>query len=132
MVPALRTKEEGGIMRKKATLLLAALVLALTLGLSGRALAEEEEEEEEFVAVEQDLMAEEREATVAEHEVLEQTPDEPIDESGGPLPKDETQPKGGALPKSGGVMTTSALLLPAAALLLGSGILGYAVLRRRG
>ena len=35
------------------------------------------------------------------------------------------------LPKSGGPLAPSALLLPAAALLLGSGVLGYAVLRRR-
>jgi hypothetical protein len=39
-----------------------------------------------------------------------------------------TQP----LPASGGPMLTSpSILLPAAALLLGSGVLGYAVLRRR-
>lgn len=35
------------------------------------------------------------------------------------------------LPKSGGLATLSGLLLPAAALLLGSGVLAYAVLRRR-
>ena len=36
------------------------------------------------------------------------------------------------LPASGGMLITDpALLLPAVALLLGSGILGYAVLRRR-
>jgi Cu-Zn family superoxide dismutase len=35
------------------------------------------------------------------------------------------------LPKSGGPATLSGLLLPAAALLLGSGVLAYAVLRRR-
>lgn len=63
-------------------------------------------------------------------QVPEQIPDEPIDEPGGPAPKEGTQPKG-ALPKSGGAMTPSALLLPAAALLLGSGIVTYAVLRRR-
>lgn len=55
----------------------------------------------------------------------QQVPDEPIDEPGGPAPKGDT------LPKSGGVMSPTALLLPAAALLLGSGVLGYAVLRRR-
>jgi hypothetical protein len=87
---------------------------------------------EEFVAVEKDLVAEEQEATVVEHEMLEQTPDELIDEPGGPAPKEGTQPKGGSLPKSGGAMTPSALLLPVAALLLGSGVLGYAVLWRRG
>jgi hypothetical protein len=45
---------------------------------------------------------------------------------------EQTQPPGGGkgkrpLPKSGG----PAILLPAAALLLGSGVLTYAVLRRR-
>ena len=35
------------------------------------------------------------------------------------------------LPKSGGLATLSGLLLPAAALLLGSGVLAYAILRRR-
>ena len=63
-------------------------------------------------------------------QIPEQIPDEPIDEPGGSAPKEGTQPKGGALPKSGGAMTPSALLLPAA-LLLGSGIVTYAVFRRR-
>jgi hypothetical protein len=35
------------------------------------------------------------------------------------------------LPKSGGPATLSGLLLPAAALLLGSGVLAYAILQRR-
>jgi hypothetical protein len=39
----------------------------------------------------------------------------------------ETTPAGGPLPGSGG----PAILLPAAALLLGSGVLTYAILRRR-
>ncbi len=64
-------------------------------------------------------------------QVPEQIPDEPIDEPGGPAPKEGTQPKGGTLPKSGGAATPSTLLLPAAALLLGSGIVTYAVLKRR-
>ncbi len=38
---------------------------------------------------------------------------------------------GAPLPKSGGLATLSGLLLPAAALLVGSGVLAYAVLRRR-
>jgi hypothetical protein len=58
-------------------------------------------------------------------ELPQQMPDEPIDEPGGPAPKD------GALPKSGGVVAPSSLLLPAAALLLGSGVLTYKVLRHR-
>jgi hypothetical protein len=42
--------------------------------------------------------------------------------------KETTQP----LPASGGMgISSTSVLLPAAALLLGSGILGYAVLRRR-
>ena len=64
-------------------------------------------------------------------QVPEQIPDEPIDEPGGPAPNEGTQPKGDTLPKSGGVATPSALLVPAAALLLGSGIVTYAVLKRR-
>jgi hypothetical protein len=40
---------------------------------------------------------------------------------------ESTQP----LPKSGGVPIGPSVLLPAAALLLGGGLLGYAVLRRR-
>jgi hypothetical protein len=96
---------------------------------------------QDLVEGEDDVLAPEPEATVVENAELEriagqplpkEAPDEPIDEPGGPLPKEGTQPKGGTLPKSGGAMTTSALLLPAAALLLGSGVLGYAVLRRRG
>jgi hypothetical protein len=42
--------------------------------------------------------------------------------------KETTQP----LPASGGMgISSTSVLLPAAALLLGSGVLGYAVLRRR-
>ena len=42
--------------------------------------------------------------------------------------KETTQP----LPASGGMgLSSTSVLLPAAALLLGSGVLGYAVLRRR-
>ncbi len=43
---------------------------------------------------------------------------------------EETIPGYAPLPKSGGVQT-GALLLPAVALLLGSGLLAYAILRRR-
>jgi hypothetical protein len=119
----------------KRIIYLVTVALVAMLILAPAALAQDQVEGED------DVLTAEPEATVVEHVELEkiagqplpnQAPDEPIDEPGGPLPKDETQPKGGALPKSGGVMTTSGLLLPAAALLLGSGILGYAVLRRRG
>jgi hypothetical protein len=41
--------------------------------------------------------------------------------------EDTVPPSGGGIPDSGG----PAILLPAAALLLGSGILTYAILRRR-
>jgi hypothetical protein len=111
----------------------AALVAMLLL--STTALAEEEEE---FAPAEIDLEAVEQEAKVVEREVFERTPDEAIDEPGTPAPKEGTQseegtqPKGNPLPKSGGVMTSSALLLPVAALLLGAGLVGYALLRRRG
>lgn len=114
---------------------LATAALVAMLLLSTTALAEEEEE---FVPGVSDLEAVEQEAKVVEREVLEQRPDEAIDEPGTPAPKEgtqseeRTQPKGNPLPKSGGVMTSSALLLPAAALLLGAGVLGYALLRRRG
>jgi hypothetical protein len=43
----------------------------------------------------------------------------------------ETTVPGKDLPASGGVTTPSALLLPAAALLLGSGVVVYAFVRRR-
>ena len=117
---------------KKVAYLAGSTVVALLI-LAPSAMAQD------LVEGEDDVLTAEREATVVEHGELEQiagqplpkeTPDEPIDEPGGPAPKEGTQPKGGALPKSGGVMASSALLLPAA-LLLGSGVLGYAVLRRR-
>lgn len=76
--------------------------------------------EQNVVVLEEDAL----EQTVGK-QIPEQIPDEPIDEPGG------SAPKSGTLPKSGGVMTTPALLLPAAALLLGSGVVTYAVLRRR-
>ena len=46
------------------------------------------------------------------------------------MEKETTVTMEGDLPKSGGVPVGS-ILLPAAALLVGGGILGYAVLRRR-
>jgi hypothetical protein len=48
---------------------------------------------------------------------------QPLPATGG---QEDTQP----LPKSGGVPAGS-ILLPAAALLVGGGVLGYAILRRR-
>jgi hypothetical protein len=126
-------KGENWVIVKRTTYVAIATLVAM-LVLAPAALAQD------LVEGEDDVLAAEREATVVEHGELEQiagqplpkqVPDEPIDEPGGPAPKEGTQPKGGSLPKSGGVMTSSALLLPAAALLLGSGVLGYAVLRRR-
>jgi hypothetical protein len=120
-------KGENWVIVKRTTYLaIAALVVMLVLAPAALA--------QDAVEGEDDVLAAEREATVVEHGELEQiagqplpkqVPDEPIDEPGGPAPK------GGTLPKSGGVMTPSALFLPAAALLLGSGVLSYAVLRRR-
>jgi hypothetical protein len=51
------------------------------------------------------------------------------------MAQEETLPQSGGqtaepLPQSGGVVTPS-VLLPAAALLVGSGIVGYALMRRR-
>ena len=120
-------KGENWVIVKRTTYL-AIAALAAMLILAPAALAQDAVEGED------DVLAAEQEATVVEHGELEQiagqplpkqVPDEPIDEPGGPAPKGDT------LPKSGGVMTPSALFLPAAALLLGSGVLGYAVLRRR-
>ncbi len=87
-----------------------------------------------------DPLSPEQNVVVLEEDALEQAvgkqipdqiPEEPIDEPGGPAPKEGTQPKGGTLPKSGGVANPSALLVPAAALLFGSGIVTYALLKRR-
>ena len=112
----------------KRIIYLVTIALVAMLILAPAALAQDQVEGED------DVLAAEQEATVVEHPELEQiagqplpkqVPDEPIDEPGGPAPK------GGTLPKSGGVMTPSALFLPAAALLLGFGVLSYAVLRRR-
>jgi hypothetical protein len=55
-----------------------------------------------------------------------------VQETTQPLPATGGQEGTQPLPKSGGaVIGSPAALLPAAALLVGAGILGYAVLRRR-
>jgi hypothetical protein len=56
-----------------------------------------------------------------------------VQETTQPLPATGGQEGTQPLPKSGGpvIASPTALLLPAAALLVGAGILGYAVLRRR-
>lgn len=119
-------------MKRIIYLVIAALVAMLILAPAALA--------QDAVPGDDDPLSPEQNVVVLEEDALEQTvgkqipehiPDEPIDEPGGPAPKDGTQPKGGALPKSGGAMTASALLLPAAALLLGSGVVTYAVIRRR-
>lgn len=129
-----RTNKGGNwaLVKRITYLALAALVAMLIMVPAALA--------QDMVAGDDDPFAPEQGAVVLDDKTLqqavgaqipEQIPDEPIDEPGGPAPKEGTQPKGGALPKSGGVATPSALLLPAAALLLGSGVLGYAVIRRR-
>ena len=129
-----RTKKGGNwaLVKRITYLALAALVAMLIL--APVALAQD------LVPGDDDPLSPEQNVVVLEEDALEQAvgkevpeqiPDEPIDEPGGPAPKEGTQPKGGTLPKSGGAATPSALLLPAAALLLGSGIVTYAVLKRR-
>jgi len=133
--PAGKSTQKGGnwaLVRRITYLAMAALVTMLIMVPAALA--------QDMVPGDDDPFAPEQGAIVLDDKTLqqavgaqipEQIPDEPIDEPGGPAPKEGTQPKGGALPKSGGVATPSALLLPAAALLLGSGVLGYAVIRRR-
>ncbi len=129
-----RTKKGGNwaLVKRITYLALAALVAMLIL--APVALAQD------LVPGDDDPLSPEQNVVVLEEDALEQAvgkevpeqiPDEPIDEPGGPAPKEGTQPKGGTLPKSGGAATPSALLLPTAALLLGSGIVTYAVLKRR-
>ena len=120
-------------MKRKIYLVMAALVAMLILAPAALA--------QDLVAGEDDVLTPEPEATVLDDAELErvagqpepqQPSDEPIHEPGGPAPQEGMQPKGGSLPKSGGATIPSALILPATALLMGSGLLGYAVLRRRG
>ena len=129
-----RTKKGGNraLVKRITYLALAALVAMLIL--APVALAQD------LVPGDDDPLSPEQNVVVLDEDALEQAvgkevpeqiPDEPIDEPGGPAPKEGTQPKGGTLPKSGGAATPSALLLPAGALLLGSGIVTYAVLKRR-
>jgi len=112
----------------KRIIYLATVALAAMLLLAPAALAQD------AIPGDDDPLSPEQNVVVLENDELQQIvgkqlpqqiPDEPIDEPGGPAPKSD------ALPKSGGVVTPSAMLLPAAALLLGSGALTYAVLRRR-
>jgi hypothetical protein len=106
-----------------ATAALAAMLLLAPTALAQDAVPGDDDPlsaEQNVVVVEQDMLDD-----VVGKPLPQQLPDEPIDEPGGPAPKSD------ALPNSGGVVTPSALLLPAAALLLGSGALTYVVLRRR-
>lgn len=113
-------------MKRMTYLALAALVTMLTLAPAALAQDAGPGDDDPLSAEQNVVVLEEAalEQTVGK-QIPEQIPDEPIDEPGG------SAPKGGTLPKSGGVMTTLALLLPAATLLLGSGVVTYAVLRRR-
>ncbi len=89
--------------------------------------AAEEPVEEAFGLDKAEAPAEEK----AEEKAQEQVPvkaDVKVEET--KVTVEETIPGYAPLPKSGGVQT-GALLLPAVALLLGSGLLAYAILRRR-
>lgn len=122
-----RTQEGGNwaLVKRITYLVMAALVAVLIL--APAALAQDAGPGDD------DPLVPEQNVVVLQNDELQQKigkqipqkiPDEPIDEPGGP------QPKGGVLPTTGGV-TPSALLLPATALLLGSGVLAYAALKRR-
>jgi len=119
----------------KRTIYLALVALVAMLILVPAALAQDAVPGDDHpLAPEQNVVVIEDEDALEQavgKQVPEQIPDEPIDEPGGPTPKEGTQTKGGTLPKSGGVATPSALLVPAAALLLGSGIVTYSLLKRR-
>jgi hypothetical protein len=121
------TQKGGNWALVKRIIYLAMSALVAMLILAPAALAQDQ------VAGDDDPLAPEQAAVVLDDATLQQAvgatipdqiPDEPIDEPGGPAPK-------GALPKSGGAVLPSALLLPAAALLLGSSVLTYTVLKRR-
>ncbi len=86
---------------------LATATLMAMLILMPLTMAQEEETQEDTVVQEETVMDEE----AAQEETVMREPAEP-------------------LPASGGLPVTS-VLVPAAALLLGSGVLAYAVLRRR-
>jgi hypothetical protein len=122
------TQKGGNWALVKRILYLAMSALVAVLILAPAALAQD------AVPGDDDPLSPEQNVVVLDKDALQQTvgkelpqqmPDEPIDEPGGPAPK------GDALPKSGGVVAPSSLLLPAAALLLGSGVLTYKVLRHR-
>ncbi len=111
----------------KRIVLLATAALVAMLVLAPAALAQN------MVPGDDDPLSPEQNVVVLEEGELEQTvgkqipqqiPDEPIDEPGGQMPNRD------ALPSSGGLELGS-LLVPAAVLLLGSGVLSYAVIRRR-
>lgn len=130
MRAVIKSTQKGGnwVLVKRITYLVTgALVAALILAPAALA-------QEDTVLGDDDPLAPEPNVVVLENDELQQTvgkqipseiTDEPIDEPGGP------EPTSGALPKSGGAVAASEILLPAAALLLGSGILAYAVLKRR-
>ncbi len=123
------TNREGrnGVTLKRILYLATAALVAMLI-LVPAALAQD------MVPGDDDPLSPEKNVVVLEEGELEQTvgkqipqqiPDEPIDEPGGQMP-----PNSAALPSSGGLELGS-LLVPAAVLLLGSGVLSYAVIRRR-
>ena len=135
----------------KRLLLLAAFALVASLIFATTAVAQDEEKVSEEVetpsgeatieaqgppeAVEPAVQQAEQQAVQPQMEQpqmkAEGTPQEEAKEAPKEEAKEQTMEKtGGPLPKSGGPGAGS-LLLPGAALLLGSGILAYAVMRRR-
>jgi hypothetical protein len=98
--------------KKVAYLAVAAVVALLVLAPSAMA--------QDIAPGDDDPYLPEPGATVVEHAELERI-------AGQPIPSEP--PAGQSLPKTGGP-AGSAVLLPAAGLLLGSGVLAYTVLRR--
>ena len=121
------------------------IVLVTWLVLAPAVLAQEDDQDQQIQAEEQEAeqqieqQFEQQTGLPAEANVeLEENPQGNVVPTEGEVtfavPAQQPQEAGGAttgpLPKSGG-LEAGAMVLPAAALLLGCGVLGYAVLRRR-